>query len=212
MDNIPYDDVFKTLAIDCTELLIPVVNEIFGGNYTGNERIIRKQNEHYIYGQDAVTKEKVTDSSFEIDRNTNEKNKKYHIECQSTPDGSMLIRMFEYDSQIAMDDGVYKDGVLNVTFLNVAVLFLRHIKQTPERLTVRIETSGGSVSYHVPVMKIQMYTIDEIFEKKLYFLISFYIFNYEKKMQQLEMDEKERKVSAGAGRSGEDHGRQSFGL
>lgn len=38
----------------------------------------------------------------------------------------MLIRMFEYDSQIAMDDGEYKDGVLNVTFPNAAVLFLRH--------------------------------------------------------------------------------------
>lgn len=63
---------------------------IFGEHYTGNERIIRRQNEHYIYGQDAVTKEKVTDSSFEIDNSTNEKNKKYHIECQSTPDGSML--------------------------------------------------------------------------------------------------------------------------
>ncbi len=79
------------------------------------ESIIQEMSElsedkmNIIYGQDAVTKEKVTDSSFEIDNSTNEKNKKYHIECQSTPDGSMLIRMFEYDSQIAMDDGEYKE-------------------------------------------------------------------------------------------------------
>lgn len=32
--------------------------------------------------------------------------KKYHIECQSTTDGSMLVRFFEYDSQIALDDAV----------------------------------------------------------------------------------------------------------
>ena len=29
MDNTPYDDVFRTLLTDCTELMIPVVNEIF---------------------------------------------------------------------------------------------------------------------------------------------------------------------------------------
>ncbi len=33
--NTPYDDVFRTLLNDCTELIIPVVNEIFGENYTG---------------------------------------------------------------------------------------------------------------------------------------------------------------------------------
>ena len=26
MDNTPYDDVFRTLLTDCTELIIPVVN------------------------------------------------------------------------------------------------------------------------------------------------------------------------------------------
>lgn len=31
----PYDDVFKTLLNDCTKLIIPVINEIFGEHYTG---------------------------------------------------------------------------------------------------------------------------------------------------------------------------------
>ena len=33
--NTPYDDVFKTLLNDCTKLIIPVINEIFGEHYTG---------------------------------------------------------------------------------------------------------------------------------------------------------------------------------
>ena len=36
----PYDDVFRTLLNDCSSLIIPMINEIFGENYTGNERII----------------------------------------------------------------------------------------------------------------------------------------------------------------------------
>ena len=29
MSSTPYDDVFRTLLTDCTELMIPVVNEMF---------------------------------------------------------------------------------------------------------------------------------------------------------------------------------------
>ena len=35
-DNTPYDDAFKTLLVDCTRLIIPVINEIFGEKYTEN--------------------------------------------------------------------------------------------------------------------------------------------------------------------------------
>ena len=48
MTNTPYDDVFRTLLTDCTELIIPVVNEIFHMNYTGKEQIYLLQNEHFI--------------------------------------------------------------------------------------------------------------------------------------------------------------------
>ena len=36
----PYDDVFKTLLNDCTKLIIPVINEFFGENYSGIEQPI----------------------------------------------------------------------------------------------------------------------------------------------------------------------------
>ena len=48
MDHTPYDDVFRTLLTDCTELIIPVVNEIFHTKYTRKEKICLLQNEHFI--------------------------------------------------------------------------------------------------------------------------------------------------------------------
>ena len=45
----PYDDVFKTLLNDCTKLIIPVINEIFGEHYTGNEPISDSRNEHFLH-------------------------------------------------------------------------------------------------------------------------------------------------------------------
>ena len=66
MSSTPYDDVFRTLLTDCTELMIPVVNEIFHTNYTGNEKIRLLQNEHFIQMPDGSKQERITDSSFEI--------------------------------------------------------------------------------------------------------------------------------------------------
>ena len=88
--NTPYDDVYKTLLNDCTNLIIPVVNEIFDENYTGQERIEFLPKDHIIHLQDNITKEKRTDSCFEIQGKIP---KKYHIECQSASDQSMALRM-----------------------------------------------------------------------------------------------------------------------
>lgn len=115
--NTPYDDVFKTLANDCKELLIPVVNEGFNEHFSGNEQITFYPNEHFIAQQNGQEQERITDTCFEISGNPA---KKYHIECQSTVDSSMLIRMFEYDTQIALDSGKITGEILKVSFPNSA--------------------------------------------------------------------------------------------
>ena len=98
MDNTPYDDVFRTLLTDCTELMIPVVNEIFHTKYTGKETVCLLQNEHFI---------------------------------------KMLVLQHE--------------------------------------------------------LKIKRYTVNELFEKKLFFLIPFHIFVYEKDFKELEGNKKKLK-------------------
>ena len=100
----------------------------------------------------------------------------------------MLIRFFEYDTQIALDEGEIKKDVLTVTLPNSAVLFLRCDDATPDRMKIEIITPGGMVSYPIPVMKSQQYGIDEIFEKGLLFLIPFYIFSHESRFVEYNKD------------------------
>ena len=90
-----------------------------------------------------------------------------------------MIRLFEYDTQIALDEGEVGVDEIKVTFPHTAVLYLRDTKKTPDRMLVQIEVPGDSAQYYVPIAKIVKYSIDEIFEKKLYILIPFYIFTYE---------------------------------
>ena len=123
MDNTPYDDVFRTLLTDCTELMIPVVNEIFHTKYTGKETICLLQNEHFIKMPDGSEQERITDSSFEIISEETApiaqgQKKRYHIECQSTEDGSMIVRMFEYDTQLALENREFISNILTVSYIN----------------------------------------------------------------------------------------------
>ena len=69
------------------------------------------------------------------------------------------------------------------------MVYLRHNARTPDALTVEINTPGGSISYRVPVMKTQTYTIKDIFDRNLLFLIPFYIFSHESRFKEYETDE-----------------------
>ena len=185
MQSTPYDDVFRTLLNDCSQLILPVLNEAFGESYKGNEEIVFCPNEHFLNRQAGEEPERITDTSFKV---LGTKEKKYHWECQSRPDSSMLVRMFEYDAQIALDQGEITGDTLIVTFPHSAVLFLRSNGATPDEMTVEIRTPGGKVSYRIPVIKSQNYTADEIFEKKLLFLIPFHIFSFEKDFKAYEKE------------------------
>ena len=75
-----------------------------------------------------------------------------------------------------------------MTLPNSAVLFLRCDDATPDRMEIEIITPGGTVGYPIPVMKSQKYSIDEIFEKGLLFLIPFYIFSHERRFKEYNGD------------------------
>ena len=185
LTNTPYDDVFRTLLNDCSSLVIPLINEIFHENYTGNEKIVFSANEHFLNQQGGNEDERITDSNFKV---VGMEIKKYHLECQCNPDSSMLVRLFEYGTQIALDEGEIKKNVLTVTIPNSAVLYLRCNESTPDKLKIRMVTPGGDIEYNIMLMKLQQYALDEIFDKKLLFLIPFYIFSHEKYFEEYEKD------------------------
>ena len=191
LSNPPYDDVFRTLLNDCSPLILPLINEVFDEHYTGREKIVFSPNEHFLNRQDGEEEERITDNSFKV---LGAIPKKYHWECQCNPDNSMLVRFFEYDTQIALDEGEIVENVLTVTFPHSAVLFLRHTLSTPNTMTIKINTSGGDISYDIQVMKVGMYSLDEIFDENLLFLIPFYIFSHESRFK--EYAENEEKLSA----------------
>ena len=182
-----YDDAFRTLMNDCIKLLIPLVNEVFGKHYTGEEQIVLQPNEHFINQQDGKSQKRIMDSSFTIiDREGQEE--RYLIEVQSTSDNSMIVRIFEYAVQIALDVGSVAGNKLTVSIPNASMIFLRSKRSTPDKMTIEMKTPGEEVRFNVPVVKVQSYSLSGMFVKGLYFLLPFYIFSKENKLEKYESD------------------------
>ena len=169
----------------CDDLLIPFVNHIFGEKYDKRAIITRLRNEEYIEHKDESVEKRITDSSFEI--SFEEVTKRYHLECESSRyDGSILVRIFEYDSQIARTDSEGNRCRVKFKFPNSGLLILRRSRNTPEIAVIELEMPDGKeATYEIPVIRMWDYSLDDIFENRLYMLLPFYIFNYEGKLKSI---------------------------
>ena len=181
-----YDNAFHTIINDCSKFLIPYINEVFGENYFREEEIVFHPNEHYISKNEEPDTKRITDSYFSI---IGKVTKKYHLECESSPfNAKIMIRLFEYDAQIALDSATVEEDTINVSFPNTTVLYLRSENNTPEKVWVNLSYPGGEAKYSVPAIYLQSYSLEEIFKRKLYILLPFYLFIYEKQFDEIESD------------------------
>ena len=87
------------------ELVVPLINEVFGTNYPADIAVEQQRNEHQTKNG-----EKITDSRLKI------ADKIYHIECQSTGDAEMVIRMIEYDFAVSLETKQIENGRYKIYF------------------------------------------------------------------------------------------------
>ncbi len=186
-----YDDVWRTLVHDFPQLLVSFVNELFAESYGKDARVEFLQDVHEQNQPDGSIEKRTTDTYFRIvDEHGN--SRKYHIECQSSADSSMLVRIFEYGAQIALDDAEKSESKIVLELPHAAVLFLRSTAKTPDKMEIEIKTPGGSISYGIPVAKMKSYTIDMMLKKRLLILLPFYMFIVENSLKECEANEVKR--------------------
>jgi len=178
-----FDDVFRTMEEHTPELMIPLINEVFKTNYPEDMVITRLGDKRHLL-QSLVE----TDSCLSIG------SKLYHFECESNPsNGIIAIRMFQYDVSVALEGKRKENGRFVVEFPASCVIYLRHNKNTLNRESVLVRMPDGrEMEYVIPVLKSQKYSKEEIFEKKLYVLLPYYILKYEKQLELIEKEEERR--------------------
>lgn len=166
----PFDRTFRTMAEKMPELLIPLINEVFGTDYQLDEEVVQLRNEHQ------KNKDSITTDSFIRIRNT-----MYHIECQSVNDHTMAIRMFEYDAMIAIENAVAKEkGIYKVFMPKSCVLYVRANETTPkDHQVIVVFPDGNEHTYQIPCIRCDEYSVEEIFTKKLLFFLPYYMARYQ---------------------------------
>ena len=166
-----FDDVFRTIAQKMPFLLIPLINEVFQTNYSEDIHFQQLRNEHYEkFGKI------ITDSILQIEDHT------YHLECQSSLDGRMVIRMFEYDFSIALELAQKNNETFEIEFPQSCVLYIRNHRERslPDYHEAIVKFADGQqILYRVPILRAQNYTVDSIFEKRLLILLPYHILRYE---------------------------------
>lgn len=85
-----------------------------------------------------------------------------------------------------------EENNVNVSFPNSCVLYIRSTKTVPEYHCAIIHfPDGNKVLYKIPVIKVSDYDLSEIFEKKLYLFIPYYLLKYENKIKAKRLSDKE---------------------
>lgn len=155
MNNTIFDDVFRTMIEKMSYLAVPLINEVFHTSYPEDVKITQLRNEHQQKDGEIIT-----DSCLLIGK------KMYHIECQSTDDTTMAIRMIEYDFAIAVENAEKQGRRYRIEFPRSCVLFLRSSGNTPDYLEADVIFPDGKTHvYSIPAIKMADYTKDHIFEK-----------------------------------------------
>ena len=196
--GMPYDDAFRALYIRCKTLVLFLLNEAFNTNYVGDEVLHFLPNETFRWrkndSKDKDMVKRISDSQFEVtDHDGNVR--RFQVECQSKTDSYMSMRIMEYSLSFALETGAADNAKFTAEIQNVAVLYLRSSKTTPNSYEMEVVApSKESIRWIVPVVKVSDYTMDDLFAKKLYFLLPFYIFNFESQLKKMDTDEKERCV------------------
>lgn len=179
-DNTVYDSVFKTMVHKAPRLIVPFVNEAFGRSYPLDAPVVQFSNEH-----EGPLGSTISDSVFRL------QDKIYHVECQSTPDTDMVVRMIEYDFSIALEQALAKGAPYRMELPASCVLFLRHTSQTPDTLKMEVvlPDGGGSFEYRARVLKAQLVSSDDLFRKHLLLLLPYYLMRYEGELARIASDD-----------------------
>ena len=149
MNNTIFDDVFRTMIEKMPYLAVPLINEVFHTSYPEDVKITQLRNEHQQENGEVIT-----DSCLLIGK------KMYHIECQSTDDTTMAIRMIEYDFAISIEHAEKQGRRYRIEFPKSCVLFLRSSENTPDYLEADVAfPDGNTYLYSILTIKMADYTI-----------------------------------------------------
>lgn len=190
-----YDAVFRNIAERMGRLIILLVNNLFGTDFKGDEELIYKPAEGTKPGTKGAQRQIRADSHFTI-VDKDGKRHTFHIECQVRKDGTIILRIAEYDLMLAFQNAVkHDDETYTVDFIlpRSAIILLRSTRGKADTWMYRfIDGDEVVLERRIEVLSVADTPLDDMFEKKLYALLPFYLFTHGDDLKRIAESDDER--------------------
>ena len=174
----PIDEIMKYLFGMSKETLTNMLNSLFKKDFSADEVTIIPSNPEFV------------DEVFDIVRGdlfyvVLDKSKPYHlhIECQTRPDGQMIIRVLNYDIKKAVENQRLegKGGIARYILPETIVIHVEKGKSIPDSYEFELVDKKGDgteevIRRVVPVIKYWELTEQDLIERQLYPLLPLQIF------------------------------------
>ena len=176
-EPIDLDETLKFLCGVSEQMLIMMMNGLFGLDFDPNDAniTVKKTNNEFISSHFDTLR---GDLFLEIA--TPMRTYQFHIEFQMRHDPHMIIRMFEYSMQNAIDNArrefhTSKEYIIRLP--KQLVIYFEKNASIPDELSVYVEFPNGFVhEYTVPTMKYWEHDAKTLAEKKLFNLLPLLLF------------------------------------
>ena len=177
-----YDRTYHILVAEAPELLIPLMNDYFDLHYGKNAKVTVLLSDFLENPEDEKSKVRKLDSLFRVEDEDNpDLDSDFLMECETRKDNSISIRFFRYGSLRAVHNYyVDAEGMYHFKFPRLALLYLRPNASTPKKACAYVGAYGVDDELAIPieVRTMKGYTLKEMIEKDLFFLIPFWPFHF----------------------------------
>ena len=180
MKNNIFDTIIKQLFHVSKNALIDLLNAIYQDKISYNARI--------NYGNNEFKKSNLDDLREDLFLNIYDHGRirKYHIEFQTLNDKTMVLRMFEYGYQKAVELVEDYKKEIRVRFPLQRIIFLEKNKNIPDEIKMVIELNDGTeINYKVPAIKYGEYDIIGLYESNLYVLLPLYVIKLRREFENI---------------------------
>ena len=169
------DQIVKLLFSVSKKTLVNAVNGLFGENYDPNsvEINITKTATEYVKNNLDIIR-----ADLFIEITVVGISKDYHLEFQLSADSRMIVRMFEYDIQHALDKLRLDDEEEKVLELSKSmVIHFEPSGKIPNKYKMKVKFSNGTIGeYEIDVVKFAEYSSATLLDKHIYNLIPLELF------------------------------------
>ncbi|MBQ8160383.1 MAG: hypothetical protein IJ083_06480 [Clostridia bacterium] len=178
------------------EFVPPLVNEIFGEAYSKKTQVTLCNTFRAIGTRFSSRDRRAPDIVVNLkDQSGKTEEKTYILDCVTRFSQDVVDLIAEHIVSVACENMEMRDDVVALRYPNAAVMVLMPEGDIPRHIRVTLrEADGQDMSYLVPVIRLDRYTLNDIFEKGLMILLPFYLYNFASEFEEMEADQTRREA------------------